>query len=155
MHYRVLAILEEPSIDKLAELMEPYGDGREWDFYQIGGRYTGFLDGYAPEKDPRNLEPCQYHQSPDCPHCKGTGSTVTWPTRWAPHIGDQIPVSQLTDVQVKGVYVIVCSAGWFARERYTPWEDGKAAFPKQPMPPLGWIQEAYAKGLAIVVDIHN
>ena len=156
MHYRVLAILEEPSIDGLAALLKPYGDGREWDFYQVGARYSGYFDGYDPAKDPANLEACQYHRAgPDCPHCKGTGMSVKGPTKWIAHDGDQMPVAQLTETHVKAVYAVVCSVGWFARQRYIPWEDGVAAFAGQVMPPVGWIQEAYRDGLAVVVDCHN
>lgn len=121
MHYRVLAILEEPSINGLAELMKAYGDGREWDFYQVGGRFTGTFDGYDPTKDAANMEACQFHQAgPDCIHCKGTGTSVKWPTQWAGHDGDQIPVSQLTEAHVKEMYAVVCDVGWFARKRYVP-----------------------------------
>ncbi len=28
----------------------------QWDWYQIGGRWTGLLDGYDAEKDPANLD---------------------------------------------------------------------------------------------------
>lgn len=156
MHYRVLAILEEPSIDRLAELLKPYGDGREWDFYQVGGRYSGFFDGYDPTKDVANMEACQHHQSaPDCPHCKGTGTRVKWPTRWVGHDGDQMPVSQLTEAHVKGMYAIVCDDGWFACQRYIPWGRNGNRLVDQAMPSLGWIQEAYRDGLAVVVDCHN
>lgn len=156
MHYRVLVILEELSIDGLAKLLEPYGDGREWDWYQVGGRYTGLFDGYDPEKDAANMEACQYHRAgPDCPHCKGTGTSVKWPTEWVKHDGDQMPVSQLTEAHVKAVYAVVCDTGWFSRQRYIPWARNLPSFVDQAMPPLGWIQEAYPNGLAVVVDCHN
>lgn len=158
MHYRLLAILEEPSIDGLAKLLEPYGNGREWDFYQVGGRFTGTFDGYDPEKDAANMEPCQWrhHQAgPDCPNCKGTGTTAKWPTRWVGHDGDQMPVSQLTEAHVEAMYAVVCDAGWFVRQRYVPWGIDGQYFIEQAMPPLGWIQETYHKGLAVVVDYHN
>ncbi len=47
-----------------------YGDGRVWDWYVIGGRWTGLLTGYEPEKDPRNIETCSL--------CKGTGTRTDW-----------------------------------------------------------------------------
>ena len=31
-----------------------FADGTRWDWYQIGGRYTGNLDGYDPYADPAN-----------------------------------------------------------------------------------------------------
>jgi len=43
-----------------------YNPKSKWDFYQIGGRYTGrLMDGYNPEKDPENWEMCFL--------CHGTG----------------------------------------------------------------------------------
>ena len=156
MHYRILAILEEPSIGGLAKLLEPHGDGREWDFYQVGGRFSGLFDGYEPEKDAVNMEACEYHQAgPNCPYCKGTGTTVKWPTRWAEHDGDQMPVAQLAEAHLKAAYAVVCDSGWFARKRYIPWARDGEWFVEQAMPPLGWIQEAYPDGLAVIVDCRN
>jgi len=52
--------------------MEPYcegdewfKDGSRWDWYVIGGRFTGWLSDYNPRDDPRNWEPCGI--------CNGTG----------------------------------------------------------------------------------
>ena len=52
--------------------MEPFDesgtwfrDGSRWDWYVVGGRYTGLLDGYEPDKDPRNFETCK--------QCEGSG----------------------------------------------------------------------------------
>ena len=44
-----------------------YNQKSKWDWYVIGGRWTGRLDGkgYEPDKDPKNMETCT------C--CKGTG----------------------------------------------------------------------------------
>ena len=71
MHYHAevwvkdLATLKE----SLEAAMEPHregdSDGGFWDWYQLGGRYTGSHDGYVPEQDPRNLETCR--------QCDGTG----------------------------------------------------------------------------------
>lgn len=156
MHYRVLAILEEPSVDGLAELMEPYGDNREWDFYQVGGRWTGSFDGYDPTKDAANMEPCRIgHTGPTCIHCKGTDIVVKWPTQWPTHDGDKMPVSQLTEAHLKGMHAVVCDNGWFASQRYVPWGEEGKYFITQTMPPLAWIQKRYRNGLAVVVDCHN
>lgn len=43
-----------------------YNPKSKWDWYQIGGRWTGMLDpDYDPAKDPRNQAPCEL--------CNGTG----------------------------------------------------------------------------------
>src|SRR5438105_14919384 len=71
-----------------------------WDFYQIGGRWTGLFDGYDPEKDPKNIVKCdlchgtgkrddkigrkarERDPSYACNACGGKGERVTWPTQW-------------------------------------------------------------------------
>jgi len=35
-----------------------YNPQSKWDWFQIGGRWTGHLSGYDPDTDPRNWEPC-------------------------------------------------------------------------------------------------
>lgn len=77
---------------------------RSWcDWWQIGGRWTGFFDpSYQPEKDPANQETCIHchgtgtrpdaakfgeewmKQTGGCNGCAGTGRAVKWPTQWAP-----------------------------------------------------------------------
>lgn len=72
MHYH--AEVWVPSLNGLDQqlqfIMEPYRegdtDGGFWDWYQIGGRYTGTHDSnYDPAKDPANIETCR--------QCEGTG----------------------------------------------------------------------------------
>lgn len=73
--------------DAVAAAMEPYrvnedqqesdaeDDADVWDFWTIGGRYTGALDGFDPLQDPENQE--------TCPRCSGSGSGPL-PVRSAP-----------------------------------------------------------------------
>lgn len=42
-----------------------YNPKSKWDWWVIGGRWTGLFDGYKPAKDPRNWERCRI--------CEGTG----------------------------------------------------------------------------------
>lgn len=42
-----------------------YNPRSKWDWWKLGGRWTGALDGYEPWKDPLNLERCDL--------CGGTG----------------------------------------------------------------------------------
>ena len=79
MHYHCEIWIPAPlniSIDKLVEAVmaphkETYNEDTEestgfWDWYQIGGRWTGeHTPDYEPEDDPRNIE--------DCELCGGTG----------------------------------------------------------------------------------
>jgi hypothetical protein len=75
MHYSVLVIV--PSVgspeEMVGRLLAPYQEevGGQWDWFQIGGRWTGMLDGYDPSKDPANWRTCDL--------CDGTG-TRTVPT---------------------------------------------------------------------------
>jgi hypothetical protein len=84
-----------------------------WDWYQVGGRWTGFLDGYDPEQDPKNIQKCEIcggtgkrtdevgqmarEQNPDytCNGCQGKGSRAKWPTSWADHAGDVEPMTSV------------------------------------------------------------
>ncbi len=95
-----------------------------WDWYQIGGRWTGIHTGYDPYEDERNLEICricngtgfrmdglgQKHRETDptysCNGCgeydkemklwrQGNGKSVKWPTNFAFYEGDVISVSEV------------------------------------------------------------
>lgn len=74
MHYYALAVIPDDAedvTDAVATLMAPYREGDEegdtgfWDWYSIGGRYTGRISGYDPSTDPINYTPCRL--------CEGTG----------------------------------------------------------------------------------
>ena len=48
-----------------------YNPKSQWDWYSIGGRWTGLFDPkYKPEEDPQNMEVCDL--------CKGTGDRSGW-----------------------------------------------------------------------------
>lgn len=54
----------------VAKALAPFQEGELdsrgwWDWYQIGGRWSGCLSEYDPEKDPKNIEKCDL--------CEGTG----------------------------------------------------------------------------------
>ncbi len=72
MHFSNLVIIEKPEgsgntiKNKVANAMGPHeDDGGFWDWYQIGGRWTGIFDEYDPATDQQNVEICGY--------CGGTG----------------------------------------------------------------------------------
>lgn len=56
--------------NKRDKKMKRYGywenPNAKWDWWVVGGRYTGIMGGYDPCKDPRNYERCI--------HCGGSGS---------------------------------------------------------------------------------
>lgn len=75
-HFGVLVITDDGSEDTVTELLAPYDengtwfrDGSKWDWWVVGGRWTGYLDPtYDPYKDERNYERCRF--------CEGTGVTT-------------------------------------------------------------------------------
>lgn len=94
--------------DAVAAAMEPYrvnedqqesdaeDDADVWDFWTIGGRYTGALDGFDPLQDPENQETCPRCSGSgigaapgeECPRCRASGRVATSPQRWRRHPGD-------------------------------------------------------------------
>jgi hypothetical protein len=172
MHYSNLVIVPKTDDVEAAvkEAMGPHeDDGGFWDWYQIGGRFTGYLDGYDPERDSRNIVACEFcngigevvvevgvGDSPrKCRRCNGTGFETKWPTRWASHPGDVIPIEDLTDKGYLGFYRIVCPRGIFERERYVPWQEEGDKFVPLEMPPLEWLKQEFPDHLVVVVDNHD
>ena len=143
MHYATLVVLSTRPEDldvAVSQAME-MGKDIHWDWYQIGGRWTGALSGYNPDEDPANLE--------------GNGTRTKWPTQWARHPGDVVLVESLTQEQVELFAHVVCAEhGWFTGERYEPWQEGDR-FPKLGLPPVEWLKKAYKDGVVVVVDCHN
>lgn len=184
MHYGILVIVEpdvdsddpneapsrEEITDAVAEAMRRYRDSH-WDWYQIGGRWTGHFNGYKPEQDPANLETCDlcggtgdratFRNEPralqvpeGCNGCKGTGQKVKWPTAWAEHHGDVIKVAELTEKHLE-VYAVLADGYWHGGDEYEPWrpEDGQVR--RRPLPPLDYLKDAHRGSYAVIVDAHN
>jgi hypothetical protein len=74
-----------------------YNPNGRWDWWQVGGRFTGMLSpGYDPTKDPNNRAPCDRCKGDaDCRYCKGTKTIAMWPTQWKQYSGDTMPVKDL------------------------------------------------------------
>lgn len=98
----------------LAPFEESYDEDTErhhgfWDWWSIGGRWTGVWSGYDPKEDPSNLNfECRLCAGTGirtdfdpsgwpCNGCSGNGWHVKWPTEWVKHPGDIVPVSYLLD----------------------------------------------------------
>jgi len=116
MHKGIILIVKASDRDEAQSEAEdfliPYED-QVLDWWQIGGRWTGILDGYDPEKDPINIETCPQcngtgkrddligrrmkEDNPDftCNSCKGEGKRVKWPTQWEEHKGDILPLDKV------------------------------------------------------------
>ena len=180
MHYKILVVLDDERdeedvepLDVTAQIESALAPHKntEWDWYQLGGRWTGMLGDYDPTTDPANREPCdlcggtgdrqisRQETSPTphgCNRCQGTGIAQKWPTEWAKHPGDVLPLEQLTQEQLDGFYAVVQGGHWFARERYTPW--AKRPLQSQEMPTLTYLHGLKSKWcpqpLVVVVDCH-
>jgi hypothetical protein len=178
VHYSNLVVIEKDTLNgpdgkldvsllegAVKSVMGPHEkEGGFWDWYQIGGRWTGTFDGYAPDKDPANIEVCRLCKGTGkrtdikvesgCNGCAGTGQSVRWPTEWKDHPGDVVPLESVTEEQLQKFYRVVLPDGYgnFACEKYAPWADDK--FPKQEMPTLKWLKETFPNHYAVVVDNH-
>ncbi len=172
MHYSLFVLIPtggDPA-DHVARVMEPHreswnDDTKEssgiWDWYQIGGRWTGYFTGYDPDKDPENVEECFLCRGTGtrtdgmngpggCNGCSGEGRRVKWPTQWADHRGDVQPVSVVLG-QDKRAYGIVHEGGRLMSEEW----DGED-FIKEPE----YVAKATAileghDGMVAIVDIHS
>jgi hypothetical protein len=123
MHYHCEIYLDKKPANKLAlynrvaEVMAPYEEqvGGWWDWWQIGGRWSGIHTNYDPNKDERNIEVCSQcegsgmrmdaigrkarRENPEytCNGCDGKVTRPVWPTNRAMHEGDVISVSEIKD----------------------------------------------------------
>lgn len=162
MHFCVLVFTEsKPDEKALSKLLRPFYESH-WDWWQQGGRYTGRLTDYEPEKDERNWRVCEY--------CNGTGVRlvaegrcngctqylgktgkkgvlVVWPTDWVSYEGDQQLVRDVREKLLAnpiGYAVVTKSGGWVDKEA-----EGKYIKAKEVA------VEAYKDGWVTVVDCHN
>ncbi len=172
MHYSNIVIIEsspDRSVnDAVAAAME-FGKDSWWDFWQIGGRWTGFFDGYDPDSDESLKEVCHLCNGSGtrkdmaiangCNGCGGKGKSTMWPTKWPTRNGDIVPVSALTEEHLTEAFRVICEGYTqeFGGEEYRPWiEHGKGEmFVKRDKPPLDWLKKEFANYLAVIVDNHD
>lgn len=133
MHYHAeIYIKENKNVDEqVNNIMIPYyieiedNEKAFWDWYVIGGRWTGAHDNYEPEKDESNYEVCIFckgtgdrnfggdmwvwydidnnrhftypwaEHSNGCNACHGTGMSLKHPPKWIRHDKDIMPVSEI------------------------------------------------------------
>ncbi len=96
---------EEYVRSALAPWSEEVREDGFWDWWQIGGRWTGIYSGFDPSTAPENIEECWLCRGsgvrPDgrsaggCNGCDGQGRRAKWPSSWAAHDGDVQPVASL------------------------------------------------------------
>lgn len=175
-HFGVIVLIDLP--ESLTEATVQAGVERaleryqehKYDWYQIGGRWTGHFDGYDPDNDPHTHELCEVcggtgnrskwrHELPEqpgCNGCKGTGIAQQWPTKWPFRSGDCKPAALLTEKDLDIYAVVADGDGWFGGERWEPWHgDIESRFVREPLPPLDYLLKAHGDKLAVIVDCHN
>lgn len=152
--------------------LSTYNPQSEWDWWKIGGRWTGFLDGYDPETDPANIEVCPYCSGTGkrtdavaeanpalkqkCNGCDGEGKRAKWPTEWKKHKGDICPVRSIPTDRDTAPFALVSPDGqWHQRAQMGWW-----ACTTDEKPEEEWKTEVrqlfqqHADCLAVVVDCH-
>jgi len=75
-----------------------------WDWWQIGGRWTGLFTDYDPDADPKNIETCNLcngtgtrrdmRVANGCNGCAGKGKRAKWSTERAKHDGDVVSTAE-------------------------------------------------------------
>lgn len=191
MHYFGAAVVpagttrdevEKVLADVLAPHQEQYDEDTEeyagvWDWYQVGGRWTGVWGEYDPHKDPRNVETCMvcggsgtragglerfgqewFDWSHGCNGCMGEGTTVAWPTQWVDYDGDIIKVAALLRNPLRRPLTLFLPDGE-RRERETYHPNSEPHFVQ--LPDEEWEQvladalEPYRDHALVVVDYHS
>jgi hypothetical protein len=123
MHFSMLVLVDSQDVtretadDAVEPLLAPHREDYDeaideltgrWDWYQVGGRWTGALSDYDPGEDPENWETCRLCDgtgmrndalgrqaraaNPEytCNGCSGKGWEVKWPTDFKPNEGDVV-----------------------------------------------------------------
>lgn len=151
---RLNGLGQDAAFDAVFDLVSRYQETDEWgedgtryDWYQVGGRFTGLFDQYDPIADEANYATCKF--------CEGTGTTTQavadqypaylehvgkpciqcnvghggeqklFPGRslnfqFEPHAGDVVPARNIDIERMRGIpSVIVTPDGeWHERARY-------------------------------------
>ena len=118
-----------------------FEDGSRWDWWTIGGRWTGKLTGYDPYADPRNMETCDLcggtgdratwrHEPREVQHpsgcngCDGKGKRLSWSSNW-PDEGNHLLIRDLAPEKRNGGfpahYAFLRNRVWHEHERMGWW----------------------------------
>jgi len=104
--------------DKTEKVIKYTNPNNKWDWYQVGGRFTGKLGTYDPKTDPDNFTTCMFcYGTGYCVNengvnkrvadlnytceCNGSGKELKWPTKWKKIKNDIIQVKDLNLDSIK------------------------------------------------------
>ena len=106
-HINVGDVITCPECDGMGTLETTANPDGQWDWWQIGGRWTGWISGYDPEKEPENADP----ESP---------GKAKWPTQWKLHYGDVCTVDEIRRSGKNPYCVVSQDYGWYSvGDQYT------------------------------------
>lgn len=141
-----------------------YNPKSKWDWWQIGGRWTGYLGDYDPSEDPKNMETCTLCEGTGqrydnivqgkCNGCDGEGKRVSWPTQWKHHKSDIFKVSDVEWSDDKTPFAIVTPDGKWHERGEMGWF-GCASNENKDWPEVAKeILYKYKDCMGVVVDCH-
>jgi hypothetical protein len=169
MHYHSEIWIEKnKDIDAtIADIMAPYDENNPtkgkkpfWDWFQIGGRWTGEHDGYNPREDIRNLEVCKYCNATGkrtdlgskpvkCNACEGKRVMVK--LKLARYKGDIVPVEKISDKL--DCYTLIVRGKPIHRERWNGKDWVKTKFDGNVKKQLKKLK--INSGYLVTVDYHD
>lgn len=163
MHRSVLVVTKHGLVEEVEGAITPYLD-KEFDLYQVGGRWCGLLDGYRPNEDPANIVSCELCQGTGtrndqvglqlrakdlmfkCNGCQGAGKHPVWPSMRKMHTGDTLPVAEVLKKDKLSCAAVVVDGIWINGEVPEVFEI-----------PAWWFRkmfESHKDEYVTVVDVH-
>lgn len=115
-HFAGIVLADSES--EVEELLAPYDEADptatrpKWDWWVIGGRFSGALDNYDPTSNPDNFETCKYCEGgvvtaaivkkfpayarslgKTCAQCSGSTKVLKFSSDWVKHDNDVMPAT--------------------------------------------------------------
>jgi hypothetical protein len=145
----------------------------KWDYWTIGGRWTGAFSEYEPDKDPDNIETCWLCNGTGkrndavgkmarledpkytCNGCRGTGKKLKWPTEWKSFHGDVLPIAAIPKEEPS--FALVTPSGRWHERATMGWfgcSYGAVQTPDEWKKKYHRLLKNYKDNWAVAVDCH-